>query len=193
MRSRDARFVLGLGVAVALARVPCAVAEPALPMSPTVIEGTTSQGEAVLWSPAPDTLGVLLVLPAQGCGGVIDGAVRGIEALAVRRPAAVSAALLLVGAGDGRYIGAAPHGVRVIFDRGRRTVDRLGLPGLPFLLVWTRGGRLARADWIEPAARDRKWVLLDLERCLTLVEPLAAPRASGCSAPEPAVPPAPRR
>ncbi|TAM49766.1 MAG: hypothetical protein EPN53_08275 [Acidobacteria bacterium] len=168
---------------MALTGAPCAVAEPALPISPVVIEGTTPQGEAALWSPAPDTLGVLLVLPAQGCGGVIDGAVRGIEALAVRRPGEVSAALLLVGAGDGRYIGAAPRGVRVIFDRGRRAVDRLGLPGLPFLLVWTRGGRLARADWIEPAARDPKWVLLDLERCLTLVEPAAAPLPSGPPAP----------
>ena len=193
MRSRDVRFVFGLGVALALAGVRCAVAEPAVPMSPVVIEGTTSQGEAVRWSPAPETLGVLLVLPAQGCGGVIDGVVRGIEALAVRRPADVSAALLLVGPGDGRHIGATPRGVRVIFDRGRRTVDQLGFPGLPFLLVWSRGGRLARGAWIEPAARDPKCVLLDLERCLTLVEPVAVPRASGPPAPYPTGLPAPRR
>lgn len=193
MCSRGGNPVLILGVVLAMAGVPCSAAEPALPMSPAVVDGTTAQGEAVRWSPAPDTLGVLLVLPAQGCGGVIDGVVRGIEALAVRRPADVSAALLLVGAGDGRYIGATPRGVRLIFDRNGTVVDQLGLPGLPFVLVWTRGGRLARADWIEPAARDPKWVLLDLERCLTLVEPVAAPRASGCSAPEPAVPPAPRR
>ena len=193
MRSRDARFVFGLGVALALAGAPCAVAEPAVPMSPVVIEGTTAQGEPVLWSPAPDTLGVLLVLPTQGCGGVIDGVVRGIEALAVRRPAEVSAALLLVGPGDGRYIGSSPRGVHLIFDRGRRTVGQLALPGLPFLVVWTRGGRLARADWIEPVARDPKWVLLDLERCLTLVEPAVAPRASCPPAPYPTGLPAPRR
>ena len=193
MRSRDARVVFGFDVALVLAGVPWAVAEPAVPMSPVVIAGTTSQGEPVRWSPVPDTLGVLLVLPAQGCGGVIDGVVRGIEALAVRRPAAVSAALLLVGAGDGRYIGATPRGARVIFDRNGTVVDQLGLPGLPFLLVWTRGGRLARADWIEPAPRNPKWVLLDLEHCLTLVEPAVAPRASGPPARYPTGPPAPRR
>lgn len=115
-------------------------------------------------------LGVVVAAPAKGCPGCLATVLRSVGLLLERRRADVDAALVILDGASKGLTDQCPEGVSVLY-MSRQALERaVPVPGLPLLVVVSRGGRLARTDWLAPMQVDPDMFAEQLERYFTLEE-----------------------
>ena len=137
---------------------------------PFRLQGTDLGGGAVTWAPQAGRLGIVVAAPAKGCPGCLASILQAVGLLLDRRPSDVDAAVIVVDGTSKALTGLVPKRATVVYMSLMALEQATPAPGMPLLLVVSRGGRVARIDWLPPMQVDPAAFAEELERYFTLEE-----------------------
>jgi hypothetical protein len=115
-------------------------------------------------------LAVVLALPAPSCPANVLGVLDALSLLLARRASDVSVVVLGVGGITERVAAACPPKATLLAVSRDKFPAELPVPGLPLLVVVSRGGAFARVEWLPPMPVAAEALARDLERYFTLPE-----------------------